>query len=408
MNFKNIVYIIILLFATLIGMWAVPALVNKMTYSSDQYPFVYYSTILKEIGLVDYKNKEFPMQDLKGNKYNTAQFDSLMPMLNFRQLMSDGRLPDTINEQAITPQVVRAKSLIYKYKPAEINTLDYGLYILFETMPKRVGLEIPDDVFRLRDKIEFIDDQSNEINIKKSELFQQAFYKSGFQYPAQWLAGNPNPRKPYDEGYFVLDANNQLFHMKMVNNRPYIKNTKIGENIQIAHFAMLEVPDKRFYGFLFSKKGELFIVENDGADYKTVHLDIDPINLQKDEVILMGNMFYWTVSVITSSAKLSYVLETDSLKRIDEHRIARVPGKWDVVSKWAFPYYITFENADSNYIKPYIHYIGVTGFAINFVLALFVAIFVTGSSKRKIFNAIYIVLTGLAGLIAILILPKFK
>ncbi|MFG5857901.1 DUF4857 domain-containing protein, partial [Dysgonomonas sp. Shenzhen-Wh21] len=23
----------------------------------------------------------------------------------------------------------------------------------------------------------------------------------------------------------MLDANNQLFHMKMVNNRPYIKNT---------------------------------------------------------------------------------------------------------------------------------------------------------------------------------------
>ena len=37
MKFKNIIYIIILLFITLIGMWAIPALVNKATYNSDQY-----------------------------------------------------------------------------------------------------------------------------------------------------------------------------------------------------------------------------------------------------------------------------------------------------------------------------------------------------------------------------------
>lgn len=396
------------MFITLIGMWAIPALVNKATYNSDQYPFAYYSTILKDIGLIDYKNKKFPMEDLKGNKYNTAQFDSLMPMLNYRQLMTDGKLPDSINEQKITPQLLRSKSVVYKYKPSDINTPVNGLYILLETMPKRVGLEIPNDVFRLKNNIEFIDAQTNTLEIEKSRLFQQALDKEGFQYPAQWLIGNPNPRKPYDEGYFVLDANNQLFHMKMVNNRPYIKNTKIGEKIQASYFSMLEVADKRFYGFLFSKQGELFIIENDGANYKTVKLDIDPIDMQKDEVILMGNMFDWTVSVVTPFAKKIYALDAETLKRIGEHTIDRTPGRWDAVSKWTFPVSLTLEKSETSYIQPYFHYIGIYGFAVNLIIAFLTVIFITASSKRKFFNGIYIFLTGIAGLVALLILPNSK
>lgn len=408
MKLKNNIYIIILLFITLIGMWGIPALVHKATYTTDQYPFVYYSTVLKDIGLIDYKNKKFPMEDLKGNKYNTEQFDSLMPMLNYRQLMTDGKLPDSINGQKITPQILRAKSVVYKYHPADVNTPVNGLYILFESMPKRVGLEIPDDVFRLKDKIEFIDAKSNTVNAEKSNLFRKALDKEDFHYPAQWIAGNPNPRKPYDEGYFILDANNQLFHMKMVNDRPYVKNTKIGDKIQASYFSMLEVADKRFYGFLFSKQGEIYIIENDGADYKTVQLDIDPIDMQKDEVILMGNMFDWTVSTVTPFGKKIYALDAGTLKRIGEHTIARTPGKWDVVSKWVFPLYLTFEKPESNYIQPYFHYTGIYGFAIHLILSLLIPIFVANSPQKKGFNGIYILLTGVAGLIALFILPNFK
>lgn len=408
MKFKKIIHLTILLFVTLIGMWAVPALVYKASYNSDRYPFVYYSTLLKDFGIIDYKNREFPMEDSKGNRYNTAQFDSLMPMLNYRQLMNDGKLPDSILGQKITLQTLRAGSVVYRYEPSRINTPVNGLYILFETMPKRVGLTIPDDVFRLRHKIEFIDAQTNSVDTEKSRSFQQVLEKEGFQFPARWLAGNPNPRKPYDEGYFVLDAGHQLFHMKMVNGRLYAKNTKIGDKIDAAYFSMLEVPDKRFYGFLFSRKGEIYILENDGARYKTVQLDIDPIDLQKDEVILMGNMFDWTVSVITPSAKKIYALDTQTLKRIGEQNIARTPGKWDAVSKWAFPVYLTFEISESNYVQPYFHFTKINGFALHVLLSLTIIIFVTGSTRKKSLCGIYILLTGIAGLIALFVLPDLK
>lgn len=408
MKIKNSIYIIILLFITLIGMWGVPTLVQKATYTPDQYPFVYYSSVLKELCLIDYKNKKFPMEDLKRNKYNTSQFDSLMPMLNYRQLMTEGTLPDSIGGYEITPQILRAKTVVYRFYPADIRMPVNGLYLLFETMPKRGGLEIPDDVFRMDNKIEFIDAQSNRVKAEKSELFRQALDKAGFQFPAKWLAGNPNPRKPYDEGYFVLDANNQLFHLKMVNDRPYVSNTRIGEQMDIAHFSMLEVADKRFYGFLFSKKGEMFIIENDGANYKTLQLGIDPIDLKQDQVILMGNLLDWTVSVVRPDGKMSYALQTESLARIGEHFIPRTPGKWDACSRWLFPVYLTFESQQSKYVQPVFHFTGWNGFIIQILLALIITIFVTNPPRKRIFNAVFLLLTGIPGLIAFLLLPDFK
>ena len=126
-----------------------------------------------------------PFNDLQGNKYTTAQFDSLMPFLNYRQLMADGHLPDSICGTAISPPLLRAATVVFRYTPRERKTPDKGLYILFESMPKRVGLEMPDDVFRLKDGIEFIDVQTNTVNREKSDLFARALEKAGYTFPTR-------------------------------------------------------------------------------------------------------------------------------------------------------------------------------------------------------------------------------
>lgn len=389
-------------------MWIFPALLKKMTYKPDNYPFVYYSTILDQLCTFEFDNKTEPMKDKNGKKYTTTESDSLMPMLKYRQLMSDGRLPDSIKGVKIEPKQIMVKSVIYRQTPSDISTPRTNLYLLFETMPKRVGLEVPNDVFRLKNKIEFIDTESNKINQEKSNLFQNALIKEDYTFPTQWAIGNPNPRKPYDEGYFCLDAKGQLFHLKMVNGRPYVKNTHVSDNIQIASFSMLEVPDKRFYGFLYSKSGDLFIIENEGGNYQTQKLDIDPINTLTDDVVIMGNMFDWTVSITTPNNKKCYGLDVDSLKSLDTLILERTDSKWDVSVKWIFPVYLTFDNNYSSYIKPVFTFTALTAFVINFILAVLMFFLAKNTQKRKIFNFVYVLLTGVAGFLALTILPGFR
>jgi hypothetical protein len=387
-------------------MWLFPAFVKKATYSPDNYPFVYYSSILKQLCIINYSDKKMPMTDMAGNRYTTAQFDSLMPLLNYRQLMSDGKLPDSIAGVEITPPLLRSKSVNYRYAPKERSTPGLGLYILFESMPKRVGIEMPDDVFRMEDNIEFIDVEINKINEKKSVLFTKALEKAGYQFPAQWTRGNPNPRKAYDEGYFTLDAKGDLFHIKMVNNKPFIKNTGVGENMQVEWFSMYEAPDKRFYGFLFDKTGNVYILESNAGKYVPLRLDIEDFDLSSEQITVMGNLLYWTVWVTASDKRTYYGLETETLKKVDEYKVDRKDNKWDKFSKYLFPFYLTFENENSDFIKPHFIFISFFGFIINVLLAIFIVVSLKESDSKRIFNFIFIFITGIAGFLSLLILPK--
>ncbi|MDR3117988.1 MAG: DUF4857 domain-containing protein [Mediterranea sp.] len=407
MKYKKQIFYLILVFISILGSWLIPSLVKKATHSPDNYPFVYYSSMMKELGLVDYKNKQFPLADLRGKRYSTAQFDSLMPLLNYRQLMVDGRLPDSIDGKEITPQIVRSKAVTYRYTPELMQTPRMGLHILFETMPKRVGLEMPDDVFRMKDRIEFIDAETNRINAAKSELFQKALDKAEYRFPPQWLSGNPNPRKAYDEGYFSLDANGDLYHIKMVNGRPYVRNTNVAGEIKPAWFSMLEVSDKRFYGFLFDNKGDIYIIEGNDGKYAPLKLDIPPIDLTRDQLTIMGNLLYWTVSVTTPEGRRYYGLETETLKQVAAYSVERSQTMWDKVAKYVFPYYITFEQEHNDFLIPCVHYTAWYGFGLNALLAV-TGFFLLGNRKRSRLAAGYVLLTGVAGFIALWILPDFK
>ena len=405
---KKSIYILLLILTTLAGMCILPALTKKITYTPNDYPFVYYSEILKDLCFVDYKNKQTPLTDGEGKTYTTAEFDSVMPLLNFRQRMVDGTLPDSIDGQEITPPIVMSRSVVYKFTPAKFNTPDLGLYILFESMPKRVGLELPNDVFRMTDKIEFVDNLSNTLDTKKSELFQKELDKKGFQFPAQWVSGNMNPRKKYDEGYFVLDNNAQLFHLKMVNDRPYVSNTTIGDSIDIENFSMYESGDKRFYGFLYSKQGDIYIIGYDEGKYNMQKLDITPIDLENDEILIMGNLLYWTVTVTKADKQEIYALDTKTLTRVQNVEIPRTIGKWDTVSKWMYPAYITVSHPNTDYIYPKVTFTGYYAFIINLILGAVFAIVLPNPRKKRILQFIYIAITGIPGLIALLLLPNFS
>lgn len=403
---KKIYYLILLLF-TLIGLWIIPSLTKKASYTPDDYPFVYYGSLLEDFGIFDYSNKETPMSDLKGNHYTEAQSDSLLPLFSYRQLMSDGKLPDSLFGYELTPQLIRSKSVVFRYGPRTIQTPSIDLHFLFESMPKRVGLEVPEDVFRLTDRIEFIDDETNRVNQEKSAVFQKELIKRGFVFPAQWASGNPNPRKAYDEGYFCLDANGGLFHIKMVNGRPFIRDTKLSESVDISHFSMLEVSDKRFYGFLFDKEGFVYIVESIDGGYQLLKLDIDPINMQENQMIIMGNLRYWTLSVTSKEGRKYYALQTDDLKQVAQHFIPRENNKWDKASAYLFPYYITFDSPYSDYLGLRIHTTGFVGFIANAILAV-AALFISRRNKHNmVFNTLFVALTGIAGFIALLLLPNF-
>lgn len=351
------------------------------------------------------------MEDMSGRRYSTAEFDTLMPLLNFRQLMKDGMLPDSICGVSAEPRNLMLNSVVFRYNPTQKLRPTAGLYGMLETMPTRVGLTQPTDMFRIADRIEFIDAQSNAVDQDKSARFQRELEKRGFEFPAQWAVGDASTRKSYDEGYFTLDNNGDLFHIKMVNGRPFVKNTQISGAVDgVALFAPYYPSNKRFYGYVVADGGEMFMLGSDDAGgYVTTKLDIGTIDMEREQVVVMGNILYWTISVQSDSHRRYYALKSDDLTAIATHRIDKRQNLWDSVSSYLMPFTIAFKANNSEYIYPRVAYAGWKALVVSFILALLV-VFVLCSKESievRLFKFVLVALSGIAGLIAIAILPKF-
>jgi len=403
---KILNYTIILLTSLLLA-WLLPMLYSLATAEAGQNIFSYYSSVEKSFCTIDFDDTKDKLirKNIKTNyEYTEAEFDSILPLFYSRQLLADGRMPETIHGIPVPPKEIRRKNFFYRTNPSDKNRPRIPVYTLFESFSGRVNLEMPGDVFRLNNKIEFIDPETNSVKKEKSELFMKAFLKRNFAFPAKFAAGNPSTRKPYDEGYFIIDNNDRLFHLKMVNGKPFLKNINISSNIKPVYITVMEPDDRSFYAFMFDSNHKLYSISTN--NYELEEIPCPQFNLNKDRLMIMANMLYWNVNVIAPEGKLVYALDAKNKSVVDSAVFKReLPEKAFI--RHILPFTLSFEASNTKYVFPKIK----TGSAYIFIFnILFTILFITINVYRKkdfkLIPTLWIACTGLFGFIPSIILQK--
>lgn len=410
MRFKNIIYVTTLVLTTVITSWSIPALVKKIVYESNGYPLMYYSSRLKELCIIDFREMKDAFRDVKGNVYPRSQYDSLLPLMNYRQLAMNGNLPDSLEGYAMDVKTLRSKQVVYRFRPSDVYSPQPKMGVLLEAMPKRGSLSLPGDYFRMNEnEMVFVNAETNSVNDAKSKMFTRELLKKGFEFPAKAFWGNPTVRKAYEEGYFCLDNKGELYHVKMVNGRPFVKNTGVSNQVAVKWFVMREVSDKRFYGYLFGQNGELGIVEsNEDGGYRFVKMDVRPVDIAKDDITIMGNLLYWTVRIYNSEAMDCYGLKTSTLELLTTFHQEKEVGTWDKLADFVFPVILSPSSPDNGYIGCYVLHFSALAWILSVIFALMVFVFMRkrlALQKNLIVSAV-VALTGITGVIALILLPK--
>nr|WP_321453485.1 DUF4857 domain-containing protein [uncultured Carboxylicivirga sp.] len=400
MTKKNIKTLLVLI-ATLLMAWVLPWLVKLSTNEASRYPFTYYSSVKKEFFQVTSENNETKLIDQSGNEYTRAEYDSLLPMLSYRQLLKDGRLPDSLNGRAISGKSIQMEQFYFKYSPRDKHDKKMDLNPMFESMSGLVRIESPDDLFSINKKMVFIDAETNSVDKAKSEKFHQAMVKRGYTFPTKMIAGNPSTKKLYDEGWFALDANNELYHIKMVNGNPFVKNTKAGEKLDIDFVKTIETQNRRMYAFVFDTKGDLYYLSD--VSYDPIPVAIDNFNTNQDQLTIMANPFYWNVMVTTPSQRITYALDNTTLEQVDRLTETRSKTSWEKIHPYLFPFYIEMKSMFSKFVYP--RALGWSELAL--VANILFTLLLIGLQKRKKqrlkpVQVIFVLLTGIFGFIALL------
>jgi hypothetical protein len=369
-------------------------------------PVVYYSCVLDDFVIVDGDKRV----DTKGNSYNSTEYNSILPLMFFRQLMTDGTMPDSIKGVKMEPSSIGRASGFFRYTPRYLNAPQPSLYPMIESASGKVNLTMPDDYFRIDKRMEFIVAKTNKIDEEKSALFTLALTEKGFVFPAKIIAGLPTTRKSCDEGYFVTDANNSLFQVKMVKGQPVVTKIETPEKFDIVYIAAVDIRSKEYYCVVVTRNQGIYLVMDKVYDLQRLPVEgFDPETM----TLKMGSDLFNKCITINGENWYKAVAVNDMYEIIDTHEekwaglYERTDGR---VFATIFPFEIRTNDENSAYsdffFKPSP---GFRWIIVN-IISLFAVIFVIRKRgwniKSNIIDLVIVALTGVFGLIAVLFFPN--
>lgn len=372
------VRIIIYATAALLLAWMLPWLGDFLFSSPYRTPFTHYSCTAERFVVLDHDGDGVFYHDMEGNTYTEAEFDSMLPMFYYRQLLADGRLPDTIRGVAVTPQTIGRENFMFRTTPSDINVCKPRLYPLLESMSGRVELQMPPDVFRMKPEMEFIDIASNEVDEEKSLRFAKVLRDKGFVYPAKVISGNPTTRKEYDEGYLLIDAEGKLFHLKQTVGRPYFRQIPLPAGVVAEQAFITEFSSRANYGFVTDTQNRLYAVSAPG--YEVRELPVEGFDPYTESISMIGDMFNWTLRINGHGRERYYAVDAGDFSLAATHTYDYPEDRWDAVSEYLFPFRAEFTSHEDKFVRPRIGGFSWKALIINAVLA--VAFFVSGRRRR--------------------------
>lgn len=349
---KTFYKIIIALVGALMLIWGVTSLSDRMRGRGTFIPFTLYSEVVDAFASLEPSGEgKTRYYDHLGREYTEQQFDSILPSFYSRQLVMDGRFPDTLRGRAVTPQYIDEEGFIFISHPSTLNAHTTPLYFLLESRSKRVNLEMPPDVFRLTDKgIEFVVMESNLIDRAKSDVFQKVFDQKGVTFPIRQVTGNPTTRKPYDNGYLFIDDAHKLYHFKQMVGQPFLRPIDLPEGLVPEDLFVTEYSARRHLGFITDSEGGFYALRL--PDYSLTKADLPPVDLHQEKVTIFGNPFFWTVVRSQDNGVDYAALEADSLRSVQTLHFDVTTPKG--IADYLLPFQLRFTSSTDEYFRPII------------------------------------------------------
>lgn len=332
-------------------LWILPWIYNMLAPVEKGETFIYYSPLLDDF----ITRQDGNFVDMQGNRYTQQQTDSLLPYFFYRQLLSEGRLPDSLFGQPMDTKVLRREQFTFKTSPAQLNKPRVPLYELFDSQSGRVDLQMPEDVFRLTNTgIEFITAQTNTINKDKSLMFTSVLRAHGFQFPANLVWGNPSARRPYDNGFLLTDSNGKLFNLRMAKGSPVVRNIPLPDDVRPIALFTTEYDNMRNIGFVVDDQYRVYVINRQTLQLQQI--GIPEYNPWQMQILIMGNMHDWTIRLYTATDSRYYAINATDYSLIRELVIPDPePVGWKKAEKYIMPVRLSLTSWQSPTIFPRIN-----------------------------------------------------
>lgn len=381
--------------------WLLPWTFHFLAARPVKSPFTLYSCVTRSFAFTETgKDKTTSYMDTQGRTYTAMEFDSILPFFYYRQLMAKDRLPDSICGIPVTAAKIRHANFNTRLGARDVNVNAPHVYMIMDAMPSHVDLEEPAEVFRMTDEMTFIRMADNTEDREKSNLFTKVLKEKGFAFPMRGLSGNPTTKKEYDEGYILIDANHQVFHVKQLKGRPYVKNTGIEPSLKMVHALITEFPGRKTLALLTDEQHNLYALT---PQYKLHRLPIC-YNPEKEDMLAIGDLLNWTVKITDGKGYSVYALDADTYTLADSLRHDYPPQENAQIAKALFPFALSFTSTDDKWVQPRLGDFSAKSLPFNVLLATIMLAFRRKRIKETLPCGIITVFFGIFAFVPFLVI----
>ncbi|SHJ92529.1 protein of unknown function [Desulfatibacillum alkenivorans DSM 16219] len=379
-------------------------------------PFFLYSIMLdKFVYSITDEHFQTKYLDEEGKEYSRREYNENLPFFYYNNLVRWETIPKFITDLGISSAAIRQERQFEKIRPSSFDAPQIDLYPLFESESEFSGLDMPDSMFRISDRMEFITARTNQVDEEASEKYTKALKGAGFAFPATHIAGNPTTRKAYDRGYMVLDSANTLFHIKQVKGEPFVRNTGLKPELGVKYLDVVENMAREFMAVMVNGKNEIILIAPE--DYSTRVLPVTGYEPERMTFYFIGDplnrnlMLTWkdeethTFNYRCLLTDREYYVERVFEKVLERDATAGLHKTADLL----FPFVLKTEKPSSSYVAADLEISGVSAFVgIGLCLALLFGIrFRQPNTVDKWFDLGIVAFTGIFGLLAVTAVGSF-
>ena len=402
----------ILLLAIIVMAITFPLFYGKMFAPKGGVTQLFYSPVIEKFIFREHLGEHaFRTEDEAGNAYERKEFESLIPFIYYKNMDLWGKLPLTLHGKTFDKKKIKASRQVFELKAEELpeNKPRIPIYPLLESNPKIARLIFPEDVFRMQpERMEFINVDINKVDEELTSHFNQPLKDAGFVFPARLVSGRVSILKPYDVGYFLVDATGATFHLKRVDSKPQVQRTSIPTNLNIRHIKVMENKKRESIGLLLTHDSRLFLIGHD--DYALTELPTDRYNPDTMRYKLILNPVFRTATYWNDTTIHGRAMSADYQIISSYQRTMPIANKSiaELFAAYLFPFELRIEDPNSRYFKLQFKHHGITGL-VGVLIAL--VIYFIRIPRREVElsalagDVVLIILTGVFGLIAALFIP---
>ena len=270
-----------------------PAYVGQIFPQDYENVLISWSADQERLIFRKYRGGKWSYSDAQGHALSESEMRSALPFAHTRELDRLGQLPEAGAGWPFDIREVSKYSARLRLTPRQLDKPAFSLYTLLESEPGASGLETPADMFRMTQRLEFIDTASNRIDEDKSQRFDQALTSAGFVHPARLVGDDANTRKDYDNGALLVDAQGRVFHLWQVGGKPQVTRTDTTLPPSALAIRVLQLASREYHGIVVLTDGLLFL---DWENHAPRPIPLDGYRPARDFFSAEENPLHWEFS----------------------------------------------------------------------------------------------------------------